>query len=199
MKLNLKQLTSKKLSRELSNLLGLYLLGALVLAVVMWLFLIKPTWTSAKSTKAEVAVTQQKITDLEELENATEELRENYTVVRDRRDQILNLLPAREEEEKILLLLNDYAKQSGTLLGTFAPEGAFLDAAEFSGFETYPLSINISGTYKSVTKFIALLEQGARFVDIKALSFSGGQTASSAIEAQVSVDAYYQTGDSDGR
>lgn len=184
---------TRKFSKELNNRLGLYLLGAILLAVVFWFLAIKPLWVSAQNSKIELNETKTEITELQELEKDTEELRANYVAIQDRRDQILNLLPPSEEEEKILLLLSEYADNAGVLLSTFAPEGAFLQSEQFSGFETYPININISGGYASVVKFIETLEAGARFVDIVAVTFNGEQATTTSVEAQLNLNAYYQT------
>lgn len=187
---------------KLTNLLGLYLLAALLAAVALIFFVIRPIYGRAAAARAEVKQTQSKIAALEQLEKDTEDLRRSYEDVKAERDEILAQLPVSSEEERLLALLSELAGQSGVVLSTFAPDQSALlaarEASEATGLNIYPASINASGSYRALATFLEKLEQGARFVDIESGVFSAGQ--SSGVTVRVDLKAYYQgEGDDESR
>lgn len=179
---------------KLTNLLGLYLLAALLSAFILITFVVRPLWANAQQTRAKAAEQNQKIQALEQLEKDTEVLRQNYEEVRDERDKILALLPAKSEEERLLALLSEISQRSGVALSTFAPSGSTTPAgitAQASSVSIYEASVGVSGTYLSVQQFLANIEDGARFVDVQSGSMSAGSQGS-LVSARINLKAYYQ-------
>lgn len=175
-------------NEKLSNILGLYLLGAIALAALGFIFLIKPTYTKATKTKVEVTAQQVKIADLKQLEKDTETLRSNYDEVKEKRDLILAQLPAKQEEERLLALLSQLSQQNGVVMSSFAPGAA--PSTETSSLSIYGAAVNITGTYAQIQGFLTSLEQAARFIDVKSVSLSAGEK--SIITASIVLQAYYQ-------
>jgi Tfp pilus assembly protein PilO len=112
---------------------------------------------------------------------------------------VLNLLPVESEEERLLVLLSDLAKQSGVTFGTFAPQSALNanQTAVVSAVSSYPATINISGTYGNVQTFLQKLENAGRFINIDSGVFASSG-ASGNVDARFSLTAYYQTAVSTG-
>ncbi len=94
----------------------------------------------------------------------------------------------------LLVLLSDLSKQSGVVLGTFAPQSA-LNVSQnpvTAAVKSYPATINISGTYANVQTFLAKLENAGRFINVDSGVFSSAG-AGGAVDARLSLTAYYQS------
>lgn len=176
-------------SDKVTNRIGLYLLLAFFATIALGSFVMKPLYDNISATNAEKAKIKQQIVALEQLEEDTEVLRQNYQSVKSQRDEILSLLPTDTQEERLVAVLNDLAVQSGVVMTAFSPEGA--GAAELAGLSIYPVKITVSGNYSSVKTFLSKVETGARFVDVLGASISGGQAGG--ISSSISLKAYYQT------
>lgn len=175
---------------KLSNLLGLYLLVAIVAGVILGLFVIKPIYAKAAATRGQAKEMRAKIAALEQLGRDTETLRGNYEEVKEERDRILALLPVSTEEERLLAYLSELAQQSGAVLSTFAPTAASVEAQSLTSISVYPVSINVSGSYQAIYNFLEKVEEGARFVDVHSGSFASAESAGVAVK--VDLTAYYQ-------
>lgn len=173
--------------QKLSNILGLYLAGALVLAGVTFAFVIKPNYNNAVKVKAMVASENIKSQNLAQLDKDTVTLRNNYNVIKSKSVQILAQLPAKSEEERLLALLSQLAVQNGVVMSSFAPGGA--PSSETSALSVYGASISITGTYQTIQSFIQSVEYTARFIDIKSISLAGDK---STLSASIILQAYYQ-------
>jgi Tfp pilus assembly protein PilO len=59
--------------------------------------------------------------------------------------------------------------------------------------QLYPVAINITGSFTSIQNFLKKIENAARFVTVDGGDLLG--TASgNAVDARISLTAYYQTG-----
>ena len=176
---------------KLTNQIALYLLIAFLATAAIGFLIIKPTYANIKSTNAQISEVKFDIASLEQLEKDTEELRRNYESVKEQRNQILSLLPAEAEEERLVAVLNDLAQQSGALMSAFYPEGGN-PAANLTSLSIYPAKITVSGTYQNIQNFLKRVEEGARFVDVQGAAVSTG--GSNALSTTLTLKAYYQTG-----
>jgi Tfp pilus assembly protein PilO len=128
-----------------------------------------------------------KYQNLVQLEKDTQTLRQNYSDVRGKSEQILAQLPAKSEEERLLALLSQIAVQNGVVMSSFAPGGA--PSSETSALSVYGASVSVTGTYQTVQSFIKSVEYTARFIDIKSVSLAGDK---SSVSAGIILQAYYQ-------
>ncbi len=180
-------------NQKLSNILGLYLGGALIFAGVAFAFVIKPSYKNAVKVKANVAAVNTKSQNLVQLDKDTQTLRQNYSDVKSKSEQILAQLPAKSEEERLLALLSQLAVQNGVVMSSFAPGGA--PSSETSALSVYGASVSVTGTYQTVQSFIKSVEYTARFIDIKSVSLAGDK---SSVSAGIILQAYYQQASNDG-
>lgn len=181
---------------KLQNILGIYLLIGIAVTVALGWLVIKPVMKNAKDNANQVAATNQQIAALNKLDDDTKKLRQSYDQnhLKDKRDQILALLPADNQEESLMPLLNNMAQGNGVVMSTFAPADnnsvtATAPGGISSSLSLYPASININGDYLAFQQFLLTLENGARFVDITAASLSGGDKG---VQARLTLTAYYQ-------
>lgn len=180
-------------NQKLSNILGLYLGGALIFAGVGFAFIIKPNYNNAVKVKANVVAVNTKSQNLVQLDKDTQTLRQNYSDVRSKSEQILAQLPAKSEEERLLALLSQLAVQNGVVMSSFAPGGA--PSSETSALSVYGASVSVTGTYQTIQSFIKSVEYTARFIDIKSISLAGDK---SSVSAGIILQAYYQQAAKDG-
>lgn len=183
-------------STKLQNILGIYLLAGLIATGVLGWFVIRIEMNAGKQTANKVAEVNRQIASLNDLQKQTDAMRINYQKnhLKDKRDQILSLLPTENQEESLMPLLNDMAQGNGAIMSTFAPSDNSTVAATSPGgssssLSLYPAGINISGSYDSLRQFLVTLESGARFIDITSASLSG---SSKGVQARLSLTAYYQ-------
>lgn len=182
-------------SDKVSNLLGIYLLGALLAAGVLGYFVIRPLVNSGQASAAQVKAENQKIAALHQLDKDTQTLRVNYAKVKGQRDAILQLLPVQSEEERLLALLNDLAVSSGVVLSSFSPTEPSANAAKLTSVSVYPVSLNVAGSYTQIQQFLNKVENGARFIDVRSTNESGGAVPGAktiALNVVLNMDAYYQ-------
>lgn len=188
---------SNKLSKDLSNLIGMFLLLGIIAAVFSWMFFYSKQLSAISQNRQDRAEVVEDIKGLEELDKATQTLHANYLNIASDRDAILNLLPTTDEAERLLLLLSDYAQSSQVILESFAPEQTVSTSAQAEGlgFEKYITQATIVGKYSSILKFIKLLETGSRFVDIDSYTFTTSALGSGNPDLEVSfnITSYYQT------
>lgn len=182
---------------ELTNLIGAYVLIGLIAALVLVFLVIKPLWNNAQKTGREISTVNTKIKELKQLGVDTETLRVNYDQVKSQRDQILQLLPAKSEEERLIALLGDLASKSGVVLGAFAPGSSTVPVGTPSGVAAsvniYPASISIAGAYAGVQAFLQKIEESARFIEVTDTQLSsGGQGNTPLLQARLVLQAYYQ-------
>lgn len=178
---------------RLTMILGAYIGAALVASALVFLLIISPLYASAVTARTAAAQQSAQLSALNQLAKDTDALRKNYAEVREKRDQILSLLPVESEEERLLVLLSDLAKQSGVVMGTFAPQSSLnaTQATIVSSVKSYPATINISGTYTNVQSFLKKLENAGRFINVDSGLFSSAG-AGGAVDARLSLTAYYQ-------
>lgn len=177
---------------KLSDVLGLYLLAAIAVAGLLGYFAIKPLINKAQLTAAEVTKVDHEIKALEQLKSDTEQLRSTYAAVKTERDAILKLLPVKNEEERLLVLLNTLALESGVVMSTFSP--ADPGAASVPALSIYGANLSVSGNYASLQKFLERMENSARFIDVISIDMSGSVATGGATTLGIAlrVDAYYQ-------
>ncbi len=180
---------------KLSNILGLYLLGAIGLAGVAGYFVIKPFYAQGQGFSASTTVKNADIAALNKLSADTDTLRGNYQTVKNQRDSILKQLPTKSEEERLLALLSSLGQSSNTVVASFTPAGISNAAAASaaSSVSIYPANVTVKGTYESIQSFLRKIEEGARFIDIQNASFSASAKGSAVnVDATFSISAYYQ-------
>lgn len=184
MKVELPKMSTDKIS----NLIGAYLAIGLIVALLVFFAVIKPTFTKAASLGRDIASVNGKIAALNQLSVDTESLRGNYQAIKYRRDQILAQLPVKSEEERLLALLSNLASSSGVVMGNFSPAGV-QSTGSLASISTYGVSTSTSGSYESIQKFLGRIEEAARFIDIKSVSLAG---QGGSLQASLSLNAYYQ-------
>jgi len=182
---------------ELANLIGAYVLIGLITALALVFLVIKPLWNNAQKTGREISTVNTKTKELKQLGIDTETLRANYDQVKSQRDQILQLLPAKSEEERLIALLGDLASKSGVILGAFAPGSSTAPAGTPSGVTAsvniYPASISIAGAYAGVQAFLQKIEESARFIEVTGTQLSSGNQGNTPLlQTRLNLQAYYQ-------
>lgn len=188
-----------KQSTKLSNLLGIYLLVGIAVALILGLLVIKPQMADASNVKSQVSSVNKQIEGLKQLQTQTEQLKQNYDQIKGKRDAILNQLPAQNQEERLLALLSDMSQQSGVVLNTFVPEGNVTTNATGStapsSLAIYGANISVTGNYSNVQAFLQQMESSARFIDVvsSGLAADGDGGANPVLTAQIAIQAYYQS------
>lgn len=186
--------SNKKISKDLSNLIGLYMVAGIVAAVVAWIYLFSPTLKRTSEIQTERDEVLVKIAELEALDEATDQLRDNYEQVSAQRDQILGLLPAASQSDRLLLMLDTFSKKSGVVLETFRPETV---ESEDLGFAVYGSSLSLLGNYADIVDFLKRIETGARFIDITTYNIDGAESSGDPVlEVSISMNSYFQIDDS---
>lgn len=187
---------------SLNNLLALFVLSGLILAMAVGYLAIRPIFIKAENTKAEIRKVENDILALEQLGEDTEMLRQNYEQVRDERDRIIGLLPSENKEEDLLALLNQLASRSGVLFSHFAPEGGnetddFEDEFEdTAAYESYTTRVNVTGDHESIIKFLKEVENSSRFMEFDSVGASGSGNlgvSNPQIDVDLKLIAYYRS------
>ncbi len=95
-------------------------------------------------------------------------------------------LPAKEEIPTLMGQVQQIAREAGVTLGTLNYSGRVVGAGDAVGKVTVQAGIN--GNFKTITRFLELLEQSSRLLDTMSLNLSGQGVG---LSLSMPLDAYY--------
>jgi Tfp pilus assembly protein PilO len=150
------------------------IVGAVVLAVLLVVFVVLPEMGKVSKAKEDLAASAAKEQTLTVQRNALEDTKANAAENRKTIQQVHHQIPPTADEGGLLQLINGAALDSGLDLTTISPSTPTFDAN--TGLSTIVLQVSAVGTYSDVTAFSYRIETLPRAAKITALSLAPGAT-----------------------
>jgi Tfp pilus assembly protein PilO len=150
------------------------LIGGVVIAVLLVVFLVLPEMGKVSKAKEDLAASQAKEQTLTVQRNALEDTKANEAENQKIIDQVHNQIPPTADEAGLFQQINGAALDSGLDLASLTPSPPTFD--ENTGLSTIVLQVSAVGTYNDVTAFAYRIETLPRAAKITALSLSPGAT-----------------------
>ncbi len=169
------------------------IIGGVVLAVLLVVFLVLPEMGKVSKAKEDLATSQAKEQTLTVQRNALEDTKANEAENRKIIEQVHHQIPPTADEAGLFQQINGAALDSGLDLVGITPSPPTFD--ENTGLSTIVLQVSAVGTYSDVTAFSYRIETLPRAAKITALSLSPGATptttgASPLLTMTATVEAY---------
>jgi hypothetical protein len=176
-------------------ILGLIVGGALLVALVGYMLLIRPQQAELKDVKAQIADVQNTITDYQQAAQQAKPTAVPKIKVADIY-RLARAMPSDIDMPDVLIELNDVADASGVTIDSIAPQSP----AAGNGFELQPLSLSCHGDFYSLTDFVyrirtlvnvrhGQLEAGGRLFAIESIGFQPANTSSTPSSGAAAVSA----------
>jgi Tfp pilus assembly protein PilO len=158
-------------------------LGLVVVAVLVWFFLLSPLRGDIKTTDASITDLQDKLTSAKLTLRQAETTKAEGRLNQARLLELAKMIPSSDELPSLLLQIQDLADQSGIDFISITPGEA--SEVEGASFQILPLDLTFTGTYFDLSDFVWRAEQmvagPGRLLAIKsinlALSNAGAATA----------------------
>jgi Tfp pilus assembly protein PilO len=167
------------------------IIGAVVVAVLLVVFLVLPEMGKVSKAKEDLAAAQAKEQTLNVQRNALQDTQANAAENRKIINQVHNKIPPTADEAGLLLLVQGAALDSGFPLINIGPSTPTFD--DTTGLSTITLSVSGTGTYSDVTAFTYRIETLPRAAKITSLTLSPGETTgtgSPLLAMSATIDAY---------
>jgi Tfp pilus assembly protein PilO len=155
------------------------IIGGVVLAVLLLVFLVLPEMGKVSKAKDELTTAQAKEQTLTVQRNALLDTKANAAQNRQIIEQVHNQIPPTADEGGLLQLLNKAMLDSGLDLTNISPSTPTFD--DTTGLSTIVLQVSAVGTYSDVTAFTYRIETLPRAAKITALSLSPGAAPTSTL------------------
>jgi Tfp pilus assembly protein PilO len=146
------------------------IIGGVVLAVMLVVFLVLPEMGKVSKAKEDLAQAQQQEQTLTVQRNALEDTRANAAENRRIIEQVHQQIPPTVDEGGLFNLINKAALDSGFPIVNISPSTPTFD--DSTGLSTIVLTVSAVGTYSAVTAFTYRIETLPRAAKITALSLS---------------------------
>ena len=196
--------------------------GALVVAILISMALIRPAWGKLKQLGTEVPVEQQKRDAAESQLTGLEKAKTYLNDEKEQVDQVNIAVPIEPQVPQILLILEQLAKDNRVRLTTFTPQvatgavaqsgqaatpttpsagstGGSPSSTSATGGQSLEVTANFQGSYGSLINFFYTLERSLRLIDVKSITVSGAQSTDGAstgnLTGAITFTAYYKTVD----
>ena len=169
------------------------IIGAVVLAVLLVVFVVLPEMGKVSKAKEDLATSAAKEQTLTVQRNALEDTKANEPENRKIIAQVHNQIPPTADEAGLFQQINGAALDSGLDLVGITPSAPTFD--ENTGLSTIVLQVSAVGTYSDVTAFSYRIETLSRAAKITALSLTPGATpttagASPLLTMTATIEAY---------
>ncbi|MSU76346.1 hypothetical protein EXS54_02680 [Patescibacteria group bacterium] len=178
--------------------------GGLLAVILVFVFLMRPAWSTLKQLGNEIPKEQQasnlSAADATSLDQAKKFFQDNQQAV----ETVNTAVPIQPEVPSILVTLESLAKQNGVFLTSFSPQQVGVQGQSGQsgapgsgtaqlvnppGVDSIEVTANFRGPYNSLMNFLYSLERNLRLVDVKTLTVnSSGGT----LEGNISFKAYYK-------
>jgi Tfp pilus assembly protein PilO len=167
------------------------LIGAVVLAVLLVVFLVLPEMGKVSKAKDDLASAQAKEQTLTVQQRALEDTKANAAENHKTIQEVHHKIPPTADEPGLLLLVNGAMLDSGLDLTNISPSTPTFD--DTTGLSTITLSVTATGTYSDVTAFTYRIETLPRAAKITSLTLTPGETTSTGsplLAMSATIDAY---------
>jgi len=167
------------------------LIGAVVLAVLLVVFLVLPEMGKVSKAKDDLASAQAKEQTLTVQQRALEDTKANAAANRKTIREVHHKIPPTADEPGLLLLVNGAMLDSGLDLTNISPSTPTFD--DTTGLSTITLSVTATGTYSDVTAFTYRIETLPRAAKITSLTLTPGETTSTGsplLAMSATIEAY---------
>jgi Tfp pilus assembly protein PilO len=171
------------------------IVGAVVLAVLLVVFLVLPEMGKVSKAKEDLAASQAEEQTLTVQRNALEDTKANEAENKRIIEQAQNKIPPTADEAGLLQQINGAALDSGLDLSTVSPSTPTFDAN--TGLSTIVLQVSAVGTYSAVTAFSYRIETLPRAAKITALSLAPGATTTTGVSPLLTMTATVEAYTSD--
>lgn len=146
-----------------------------LVAVALGIGLVLPQYQTLKLLQTEINERQNELQSKEQyladLRKASDTLKEYKTQIA----KINSILPSDPDLPALFDFMQNASSQSGLILKGVSPSNSRV-SQQFEGIQETDLSLMLSGSYSSFKNFLSVLEQTARLIEIKSVSFVSPET-----------------------
>lgn len=160
------------MSRERSLLI---IGGAIVVAIVVLLFAVRPMYENIKTDKATLSDRQTEIADLDVQIASINDLITKYQAVDETQKANLNKrFPAAPDTEALIAQLEAIARTTQVIVSNvqLSDTSVATPATVAKGYNQYTVSLNIAGSYENIINFIKSLETNDRILTVDSIAFT---------------------------
>lgn len=176
----------------MSNIISILLILASFGGFFMY---VDPTYMEIQKARAEKAEYTRALDNSKQLQRERDKFLEKYNAI-DPNDMagLLKLLPDNIDNVRLIIDIDEMAKDHGLPIGGFKAETAAENSKVIgvgkANYGTLNLSFSISASYVAFLSFMKDLEKSLRILDITAISFSAND-AGSVYDYNVTVKTYW--------
>lgn len=150
----------------------LIILFCFVITIGLIIGLVWPKYQTLKNVLKEIEFKKFELETKEEYFQNLAQISEKLKTHSENLSKINSALPADFIFPFFLLDLEEISSRSGLIFKGF---GGLSSQPSENGIKKHSLSISLSGSYSSFKNFLSALENSARFIEIKEISFSSSQ------------------------
>jgi Tfp pilus assembly protein PilO len=161
---------------------GIISIVFLAAAIATFFGLTKPLYNEIKDLRVQKSSFEEALSDSKQIQETRDILLSQYNKIsKENLDRLNKILPAQAGSMKFILEMESIVQKNGMTLknidikekGETSEKVNF--GAEIKSWETVPLSLKLSGSYKSFYSFLKDIEKNLRLTDINTITFSAGE------------------------
>lgn len=172
---------------------GKKIFGAILIAVALFFF-----WPAAIGTWQEVSALRATVSERQDLLKARTQILadtaaayQQYTAKLSSQDglKFAALVPVKKDQAEILSALQDIAASSGVTLGELRVSDA--TGKEAGQFKTLSLTMDLTGSYRSLRTFLGDVEQYVRLLNVQTIQATTDPRSPGQLKFTVKADTYF--------
>lgn len=163
---------------------GIISIVFLAAAIATFFMLTQPLYNEIKDLSVQRSSFEEALSNSKQIQETRDNLLSQYNKIsQENLDRLNKILPAQAGAMKFILDMESIAQKNGMILknidikekegGEISEKVNFGD--EIKSWEMVPLSLKLSGSYKSFYLFLKDIEKNLRLTDINAVTFSAGE------------------------
>lgn len=151
---------------------------AFLLSSVFGIGLVFPQYQTFKLLQKEVGARQAELQSKEEYFSNLKKISDELKGYEAQISKIDSILPSDPGLPALFNFIQNASSQAGVILKGISPSGTRISQA-FEGIQETELSLILFGSYSSFKNFLSILEKTSRLIEIKSISFSSAEQATS--------------------
>jgi hypothetical protein len=162
---------------------GIISILLLIAAGAVFFMFTRPLYSEIKEFKNQKSSFEEALSNTKQIQEKRDQLLTQYnTISKENLDRLDSILPSQPGAMEFILEIESVAQKNGMVLkkvdikGVAETSGKVDFGAETKKWETVPLALKLSGSYKSFYLFLKDMEKSLRLTDINAITFSSGET-----------------------
>jgi len=176
----------------MSNIISIVLIVASFAAFFGY---VDPTYVSIKELNVEKSDYTRALDNSKQLQAERDKFLEKYNAVAFAdRDKLLKLLPDNIDNVRLIIDIDEMAREYGIPIGNFSAntssEESAVIGANQAAYGTLTLSFSVTASYNTFLAFMRDLERSLRIIDITKISFAASETGQ-VYDYDVTIKTYW--------